>query len=63
MSSNLAGSANYIGSSWIRVGDFEASQRVEHAGEDLEAQLFLVAQSIGSPLEDSYLVVEAFDEA
>ena len=35
----------------------------QHAGEDLEAQILLVAQAIGAPLEDTDLVVEAFDEA
>jgi hypothetical protein len=34
----------------------------KHAGENLEAEIFLVAQAIGSALEDPDLVVEPLDE-
>ena len=39
------------------------SKRREHAGEDLEAEVFFVAQAVGAALEDADLVVEPFDEA
>src|SRR5882762_10516427 len=35
----------------------------QHAGEDLQAQVLLIAQAVGSALKDADLVVEAFDEA
>ena len=35
----------------------------EHAGQDLEAQVFLIAQTIGTALKDADFVVETFDEA
>src|SRR5882724_4532231 len=34
----------------------------KHAGEDLEPQVFLVAQSVGAALDDPDFVVEAFDK-
>ena len=37
------------------MGDFEGSQRRKHAGEDLEAKVFLVAQAVGAALEDADL--------
>src|SRR5271167_2545874 len=51
------------GSSGDRVGDFGGSKRREHAGEDLEAEIFLVFQSVGASLKHADLVVEALDEA
>src|SRR5882724_6793565 len=39
------------------------SQCWQHAGEDLEAQVFLVAQAVGAPLDNADLVVESLDEA
>jgi len=51
------------GSSRIRVGDPRASYRVEHASQDLEAEILLIAQAVGPALEDADLVVEAFNEA
>src|ERR1700680_3610384 len=35
----------------------------QSAGQDLEAKIFFVAQSIGAALDHSDLVVEPFDEA
>ena len=35
----------------------------QHASEDLEPQIFLVAQAVGASLDDANLVVESFDEA
>ena len=35
----------------------------EHAGKDLQAQVLLVTQTVSSFLEDTDLVVQAFDEA
>ena len=35
----------------------------EHAGEDLEAEILLVAKTVGSTLDDTDLVVESLDEA
>ena len=40
----------------------ETSDRRQHAGQDLEAQVLLVSDSIGAPLDDSNLVVEALHE-
>src|ERR1041384_6400353 len=34
----------------------------QHAGEDFQAQVFLVAQTVGPTLHDADLVVEALDE-
>src|SRR4030095_11191889 len=34
----------------------------EHAGEDLQAQILFVAQSIGATLKDPDLIVQAFDK-
>src|SRR5271163_2997984 len=42
---------------------FGGSKRREHAGEDLEAEIFLVFQSVGASLKHADLVVEALDEA
>ena len=53
----------YSGSSGNRVGDFGTSERWKHACEDLEPQIFLVAQAVGAPLDDADLVVEALNEA
>src|SRR5258708_15926232 len=36
---------------------------MKHACENLEAEIFFVAQAVGASLEDSDFVVEAFDEA
>src|SRR6516165_4687174 len=38
-------------------------QRSQHAGENLEAQIFFVAQAVGAALDHPDLVVEPFDEA
>src|SRR5271170_3926882 len=54
---------HFYGSSGDRVGDFGGSKRREHAGEDLEAEIFLVFQSVGASLKHADLVVEALDEA
>src|SRR5713101_3375578 len=35
----------------------------KHAGKDLEAQVFLIAQTIGTALKDADFVVETLDEA
>ena len=35
----------------------------QHAGEDLEAEVFLVAQPVRAALEDADLVVQSLDEA
>jgi hypothetical protein len=35
------------------------SQCWQHAGEDLEAQVFLVAQAVGAPLDNADLVFES----
>ena len=40
-----------------------ASDWLQHAGEDLETQVFLVAETVGSTLDDTDLVVESLDEA
>ena len=45
------------------MGDFGGSWRRKHAGENLEAKIFVVAQAVGPSLEDADFVVEAFDEA
>jgi hypothetical protein len=39
------------------------SERLEHAGEDLEAEVLFVAQAVGTTLDDTDLVVESLDEA
>jgi hypothetical protein len=44
---------------WVIFDDLELR---EHASEDLESQIFLVAQSVCAPLDDANLVVEPFDE-
>ena len=38
-------------------------QSWQHAGENLEAEIFVVAQAVGSALEDADFIVEAFDKA
>ena len=38
------------------------SQCWQHAGKHLEAQVILVAESVGAALDDADLVVESFDE-
>jgi hypothetical protein len=49
---------------WVtRVGRAHRSEFRQHAGQDLQAQIFFVAQSVGPTLDDADLVVEAFDEA
>ena len=35
----------------------------QHAGEDFEAEVFLVFEAVGTPLDDANLVVEALDKA
>ena len=35
----------------------------KHAGKDLEAQVFLIAQTIGTALKDADFAVETLDEA
>jgi hypothetical protein len=39
------------------------SQGRQHTGEDLQAQIFFVAQSVGTALDDPALVVQALDES
>ncbi len=39
------------------------SQCRQLAGEDLEAQVFLITQAVSAPLDDADLVVESLDEA
>jgi hypothetical protein len=48
------------GSSRFRVGGF--SQFWQHAGEDFQSQVFLIAEAIGAPLDRTNLVVEALDK-
>ena len=52
----------FCGSSGNRVGDFGGSDGREHAGEDLEAEIFLVFQAVCASLKHADLVVEALDE-
>src|SRR5271157_597899 len=51
---------------WVFAGSSGWLSRIlEHrqsAGQDLEAKIFLVAQPVGSALDDADLVVEPFDE-
>ena len=35
----------------------------QHAGENLEPEVFFVAQTVGAPLDHADLVVEPLDEA
>lgn len=44
---------------WILV----ISEWRQHAGEHLQAQVVLVAETVGASLDDADLVVESFDEA
>src|SRR5260370_12357458 len=39
------------------------SELGQHAGQDLQSQILLVAQPVGPALDDADLVVESFDEA
>ncbi|MEP6934654.1 MAG: hypothetical protein ABI988_12035, partial [Nitrospirota bacterium] len=39
------------------------SYRVEHAGEDFEAQVLFVTETVTAPLDDPDLVVHALDES
>ena len=39
------------------------SDRRQHTSQNLQAQVFLVAQAIRTPLKDTNLVVEAFDKS
>src|SRR3989442_343279 len=39
------------------------SDRGQHAAEDLEAQVLLIAEAVGPALDDAHLVVEPLDEA
>jgi len=39
------------------------SDRRQHAAEDLEAQVLLVAEAVRPALDDAHLVVEPLDEA
>jgi succinate dehydrogenase/fumarate reductase cytochrome b subunit len=56
--------AIFFGSSGNRVGDFGAILEFgEHASEELESQVFLVAQSVRAVLDDTDLVVESLDES
>jgi hypothetical protein len=48
---------------WLRFSYQMPLQNGQHAGENLEAEIFFVAQPIGSSLEYADFVVEAFDEA
>ena len=41
----------------------ERSERRQHEGEDLEAQVLFVAQAVGATLEHADLVIEPFDES
>jgi len=54
-----------LGSSWKRVGRFEGFRVIagQHAGEYLQAEVFLITQAIGARLQYTDLVVETFDEA
>ena len=46
------------------MGDFGLiSYRVEHADEDFEAQVLLVALALAAPLNDADLAVHALDES
>jgi len=45
------------------VGGFRGLKRRKHAGEDLEAEIFFVFQTVGETLKHSDFVVQAFDEA
>ena len=38
-------------------------QSWQHAGENLEAEIFFIAQPVSSSLENADFIVEAFDEA
>ncbi len=35
----------------------------QHQGQDLQPEVFLIAQTVGATLDDAYLIVQAFDEA
>src|SRR3972149_4750875 len=49
---------------WVtRVRSTHGLELRQHAGENLQSQVFLVAQSVCSTLDDADLVVDAFDEA
>jgi hypothetical protein len=39
------------------------SERWQHAGEDFEPQVLLIAQPVGTTLDDADFVIQAFDEA
>src|SRR5205085_4420766 len=46
------------------VEEFQSAlQRGQHAGEDFQPQIFLVAQAVGAALDHPDFVVKSFDEA
>ena len=46
------------------MGDFQPfSEHQQHARQYLEPQIFFIAQSIHTPLDDADLVIQSFDEA
>ena len=49
-----------MGSSRFLVGDF--SQFWQHAGEDFQSQVLLIAEAVGPPLDGADLVIDALDE-
>ena len=51
----------FCGSSHFRVGEF--SQFRQHAGEDFQAQVFLIAEAVRASLDGAELVVESFHES
>ena len=49
---------------WVtRVQSARRSKLRQHAGENLQSQVFLVAQSVCSALDDTNLIVESFHES
>src|SRR5262249_9728991 len=50
------------GRQWGRGSRREQSEFWQRAGQHLEAEVFLVAESVGTPLDDAYLRVEPFNE-
>ena len=47
-----------LGFLWVILLEFR-----QHAGKNFEAEVVFVVESIGSALEDSYAVVESFNES
>src|SRR6266851_9854530 len=48
---------------WAPAGMTARSDRRQHAGEDLETEVLLVAEPVRAALEDADLVVQPLDEA